>query len=124
MRSLPHEAFCVIYLSARHEILNEETIAVGTATEVPVTPRQIVEHAVKNGAVGIVLAHNHPGGNAEPSDGDRMLTRETAFVCGMMGLRLVEHLIIAPEGHYSFANEGHLSDYEREFQRFYAKFSK
>ena len=123
MRSLPHEAFRVICLSPRHEILNEETIAVGTATEVPVTPRQIVERAIKNGAVGIVLAHNHPGGNVEPSEEDKMLTRETSFVCGMMGLRLLEHLIIAPAGYYSFASEGHLADYEREFQKFYAKFS-
>ncbi|MBI5178028.1 MAG: DNA repair protein RadC [Nitrospinae bacterium] len=124
MRSLTHEAFRVIYLSAAHEIVNEETIAVGTATEVPVTPRQIVERAVKNGSASIVLAHNHPGGEPAPSDEDRLLTRETAFLCGMMGLRLLEHLIIAPGGHFSFAQEGHLAEYDREFQKFYSKLSR
>lgn len=124
MKSLKHEVFQVIYLNSGNEIINEETLAVGTATEVPVSPRQIVERMVKAGAVSVVLAHNHPGGGFEPSAEDVGFTKETAFVCGMMGLRLAEHLIIAPGGHYSFAVEGHIADYEREFQKFYAKLAK
>jgi len=121
MRSLQYEAFRVIYLSAKNEIKNEETIAAGTATEVPVTPRQIAERAVKNGAVSIVLAHNHPGGDAEPSDEDRAVTRETVFICGLLGLKLREHLIIAPQGHFSFAAEGYIAEYEKDFNKFYKK---
>ena len=121
MRSLTYEAFRIIYLSVKNEIINEETISIGTATEVPVTPRQIVERAVKNGAVSLVLAHNHPGGTADPSEEDREITRETVFVSGMLGLRLREHLIIAPDDHFSFAAEGLLMEYESEFQQFYKK---
>ncbi len=121
MRSLSYEAFRIIYLSTRNEIVNEETIAVGTAIEVPVTSRQIIERAVKNGAASIVLAHNHPGGNAEPSDEDRKITRDTMFICGMMGLKLREHLIIAQHDHFSFSAEGLLGEYEDEFKRFCKK---
>ena len=121
MRSLTYEAFRIIYLTVKNEIINEETISIGTATEVPVTPRQIVERAIKNGAVSLVLAHNHPGGTADPSDEDREITRETVFVSGMLGLRLREHLIIAPDDHFSFAAEGLLMEYESEFQQFYKK---
>ena len=121
MRSLAYEAFRIIYLSVKNEIINEETISIGTATEVPVTPRQIVERAVKNGAVSLVLAHNHPGGTADPSVEDREITRETVFVSGMLGLRLREHLIIAPHDHFSFAAEGLLMEYESEFAQFYKK---
>ncbi len=122
MRGLKHEVFRVIYLSPSHEIVDEESIAAGTATEVPVTPRQIVERAVKGGAAGIVLAHNHPGGEAAPSDEDRQLTRETSFTAAVMGVRLLEHLIIAPAGHFSFAAEGFLAEYEKEFARVGARF--
>jgi len=121
MRSLSHEAFRIIYLSTQNEIVNEETIAVGTAIEVPVTPRQIVERAIKNGAASIVLAHNHPGGNAEPSDEDKEITRDTMFICEMMGLKLREHLIIAQDDYFSFSAEGFLGEYEDEFKRFSKK---
>jgi DNA repair protein RadC len=121
MGALDNEVFMVIYLNAGNEIINEETIAVGTATEVPVSPRQIAERAIKNGAVSLVLAHNHPGGSVEPSPEDRSFTKETLFVCGMMGLKLAEHLIISPNGHYSFSVEGHLADYERDFKRLFSK---
>lgn len=124
MKSVDHEVFKVIYLNPNSEIINEETIAVGTAVEVPVSPRQIVERAVKHGAASVVLAHNHPGGEGEPSAEDKSFTRETAFVCGMMGLRLMDHLIVSPRGNYSFSLEGELAEYEREFARFYAKFDK
>ncbi len=121
MRGLKHEVFRVIYLSAAHEIVDEESIAAGTATEVPVTPRQIVERAVKGGAAAIVLAHNHPGGEPLPSDEDRALTRETGFTAAVMGVRLLEHLIIAPGGHFSFAAEGILRDHEAEYNRVTAR---
>lgn len=121
MRPLGHEVFRVIYLSAAHEIMDEESIAAGTAAEVPVSPRQIAERAVKSGALGIVLAHNHPGGEPEPSAEDRELTRETAFVCHVMGIRLLEHLIIAPKGHFSFAAEGLLKEYESEFSKLHQR---
>lgn len=124
MRSLSYEAFSVIYLSTQNEIMNEETVAVGTAVEVPVTAQQIMERAIKNGAASIVLAHNHPGGNAEPSEEDRKITRETMFICKMMGLELREHLIIAQNDHFSFSAEGFLGEYEEEFERFRKKLYK
>ena len=121
MRSLTYEAFRIIYLSAKNEVINEETISIGTATEVPVTPRQIVERALNNSAAAVVLAHNHPGGMADPSEEDKEVTREVVFICGMMGLKVREHLIIAPDEHFSFAAEGLLMEYESEFEQFYKK---
>ncbi len=121
MRSSGQEAFLIIYLSATDEAIDEETIAVGTATEVPVTPAQIVQRAIERNAANIVLAHNHPGGDSEPSAEDRGLTKEVVFIAGMMNLRLREHLIIAPRGHFSFAHEGLIAGYEEEFARFYKK---
>ncbi|MEE8484767.1 MAG: DNA repair protein RadC [Nitrospinota bacterium] len=121
MRSSGQEAFRIIYLSPTDEVIDEETIAVGTATEVPVTPAQIVQRAIERNAANIVLAHNHPGGDSEPSAEDRGLTKEVVFIAGMMNLRLREHLIIAPRGRFSFAQEGLIARYEEEFERFYKK---
>jgi DNA repair protein RadC len=117
LRGLGHEEFRIIYLNASDMIVDEEAIAVGTATEVPVTPQQIVERAVKHGAVKIMLAHNHPGGTATPSEEDKEITREVVFVCGMMKLRLLEHIIIAPNDHFSFSKEGMIAEYEEQFNK-------
>ena len=121
MRGLPHEVFRIIYLNASNMIIDEEVIAVGTSTEVPVTPQQIVERAVKKGAVKIMLAHNHPGGMADPSEEDQDITREVVFVCGTMKLKLLEHLIIAPNDHFSFSKEGMIAEYEEQFRKFQKK---
>jgi len=123
MRSLDHEIFRIFYLSAGDEVINEETIAAGTATEVPVTPQQIVERAVKNGAANIMLAHNHPGGAAEPSSEDKAMTREVVFICGMMKLKLREHLIISPQDYFSFSKEGYIAEYEADFRKAKKKLS-
>ncbi len=117
MRSLKREVFQIIYLDAVDRIIDEEIIAVGTATEVPVSPQQIVERAVKRGAANIMIAHNHPGGEAEPSEDDKAMTRETVFVCGMMKLKLREHAIVAPRGHFSFSKEGLIAEYEHQLRK-------
>jgi len=117
MKQLPHEEFRIIYLDAGDRIINEETIAVGTATEVPVTPQQIIEKAVKKNSANIMIAHNHPGGNPEPSQADKEMTREVVFTAGMMNLRLREHIIITQDDHFSFSKEGYIAEYEHEFNK-------
>ena len=117
MATLDREVFRIIYLSAADEVLDEEAVAVGTVSEVPVTPQQIVERAVRKGAAGIMVAHNHPGGKARPSQEDKELTKELLFLCRMMKLQMREHLIIAGDDHFSFSQEGMLAEYEAQFDK-------
>jgi len=106
LRDLPREEFFVLYLTTRHDILDCESLFKGTLTESLVSPRDIVHGALQRGAAALILAHNHPSGDPQPSDEDRNVTRKIAHACAYFDLRLLDHLIIGREQFYSFADAG------------------
>jgi len=92
-----------------HHLIAGETIQRGTINRAAVFPRLVVEAAVKHRATAVILAHNHPGGDAQPSAADRQLTRKLKRLLDELDIVVHDHIIIAgPDRYYSFAEHGEL----------------
>ena len=101
---LKHEVFAVAYLDSGYRLLRNgvETLQEGTVDRTVVYPRRVVEAALRRQAAGLVLAHNHPNGNVQPSEHDKVLTRAIVLAAETINLRVVDHLIVSPEETFSF----------------------
>jgi DNA repair protein RadC len=115
LRDLKKERFKVIYLNSQNQIIDIADIAQGTVNRGVVSPREVMESAIKHSAVSLILAHNHPSGNPEPSQSDEQLTRDLVFAGGIMQVRVLDHIIIGENKYYSFAVEGLIEKYEGDF---------
>ena len=96
------EHFMVIYLNARQEVILKEVISIGTLNASLVHPREVFEPAVKHLASVVLLAHNHPSGDVEPSEADISITKRLEEVGKIMGIEVMDHIIITRERYYSF----------------------
>ncbi len=101
-----HEVFCVLFLDAQHRLLALEELFRGTLTQTSVYPREVVLRALHHQAAAVVLAHNHPSGNAQPSKADEALTRVLAAALMLLDIRVLDHIIVAPGGSFSFLQHG------------------
>ncbi len=99
LRGLADEQFRVLYLNRRHALLEDALIAQGAVDAVRPSLRSIVARALQTNATGLIAAHNHPSGAAEPSEADRLLTRDLLAASGPLGLRVLDHVIVAEEVH-------------------------
>ena len=108
MRGKKNEQFNVLYLNTKNEIINSEVKFRGTVNEVYVYPREIIKSALKFNASGIILAHNHPSGNLEPSKADFNLTEQLNDISKLLHINLLDHIIIVGDKYLSFANEDYL----------------
>ena len=97
-----------LFLDAKNRILAEETIARGSITKVDLFPREIVRRALELGATGLILAHNHPSGDPEPSRSDLLATRAVADAARLFDLDLHDHIIIGRSGYVSLRAAGYL----------------
>lgn len=95
------ERFAVLLLDVKHRLLGTRIITVGTATETLAHPRDIFREAIKHGSTRIIVAHNHPSGNTEPSQEDIYLTRQLLSGAQLLGIPLLDHLIL---GNGTFAS--------------------
>lgn len=100
------EHFAVLFLDAQNRFLAFETMAVGTMTQTSVYPREIVRAALAHGASAVVLAHNHPSGIAQPSRADKALTETLKTTLALIDVRVLDHIIIAPNDALSMAERG------------------
>ncbi|MGY5954794.1 DNA repair protein RadC [Kosakonia sp. BK9b] len=100
------EIFMVIFLDNQNRVLKHSRLFSGTINNVEVHPREIVREALKVNAAGVILAHNHPSGNAEPSKADRQITERVVKCCQFMGIRVIDHLVIGRGESVSFAERG------------------
>ncbi len=114
---LKKEVFQVLYLDARHRILAVEELARGTVDRSVVYPREVMERAFHHQASALVLAHNHPSGEPSPSQADIALTKRLFLAAKLLDLHLLDHLIVAKGGYFSFADEGLISQIEAEIRR-------
>ena len=87
------EHFRVLFLSVRHIPIGTHTVSIGCLTASLVHPREVFRMAVIAGAAGLVLTHNHPSGDPEPSAEDLALTRRLAAAGSLLGIEIVDHLI-------------------------------
>lgn len=83
-----------LYLNSRHEVIHDEVISVGSLTANIVHPREVFQPALAYGAVAVIVAHNHPSGNLEPSEADVAVTAQLAEAGRILGIDLLDHLII------------------------------
>lgn len=100
------EHFGVCFLNVQNELIGFKAFNTGTVDQVAVYPRMILHTALMVGASGMVLIHNHPSGYAEPSEEDRRLTRSIKDAGRLLDVRLLDHLIIGADIHYSFLERG------------------
>jgi DNA repair protein RadC len=103
-----NEVLYAIFLNAKNEVLNLKALGEGTVAQASAFPRKIVEEALKQKATSIILAHNHPGGVAEPSDHDVAITREITKALALVDISLQDHIILAAKDYYSFKRNDRL----------------
>lgn len=92
------EHFVCMYLNARHHLISKKTISIGTIDASLAHPREIFRPGIEVGASFVIIAHNHPSGDPEPSDADVLLTARVAEVGEIIGIQLMDHIIISRNG--------------------------
>jgi len=100
------EKFVMLLLNGRNQVISTETLIEGTLTTSAVYPREVIRQVLNKGAVVVLIAHNHPSGNPNPSKDDIEITKRLKEVCGLIDVTIHDHLIIAGDDYTSFADMG------------------
>ncbi|MEZ4215703.1 MAG: DNA repair protein RadC [Myxococcota bacterium] len=108
LRDAARERFLVLLLDGRHRVLGDATVSVGTLTASLVHPREVFRPALARAAAAVVLVHNHPSGDPTPSAEDRRVTSRLAEAGELLGVRVVDHVVVAERGYFSFQQAGEL----------------
>lgn len=106
--SRPHEVFVCIYLDAQHRMLHYEECSRGGLTTTAVHRRELARNALDWNAASVIVGHNHPSGDTEPSDSDRELTRGLALMFETIEVELLDHIVVSAQSVVSFAERGWL----------------
>jgi len=104
--SRPHEIFAVLFLDAQHRLIALEELFRGTLTQTSVYPREVVVRALALQAGSVVLAHNHPSGEARPSRADEALTQTLKAALALVDVRVLDHFIVTSNQAVSMAELG------------------
>jgi DNA repair protein RadC len=102
----PYEVFGVLFLDQANGLKHFELISRGGITATYVDPRLIFKTAIREEAVSLIVCHNHPSGNLRPSHADEVLTSRIKEGANYLDIKLLDHIIVAPQGYFSFAGEG------------------
>lgn len=100
------EHFLVMTLDGASHIINTRTVFIGTLNQSLVHPREVFADAIADRAAGIIVAHNHPSGTLAASRADLQITQRLKEVAALVGIELLDHVILAKDGFYSFSDEG------------------
>ncbi len=100
------EEFHVVLLDENHNVIKSEQITVGLLTESLAHPREVFNPAIRESASSLILVHNHPGGDPTPSQDDKTITRELKKAADTLGLRILDHIILAKNSILSMVDEG------------------
>lgn len=101
LAGLKKEVFFAIYLNVRNAVIDSEILSYGTVDQVFIHTRELLASVLKRNAKGLVLVHNHPGGSAEASPADLVLTEKIRYACDAMDIFLLDHLIITHDAAFS-----------------------
>ena len=107
-RDLSYEVFAVIFLNRANKIVHFEIISRGGITGTVADPRIILKLALHHGATSIIISHNHPSGNLQPSNADNEITKKIKMAAELIDVKLLDHIIVSEEGYYSYLDEGNL----------------
>jgi DNA repair protein RadC len=105
---LPHEEFWVTYLNRANGIIDKEKISAGGTTGTVIDVKIILKHGIEKLASSIILVHNHPSGNTQPSQNDKQITEKIKKAAQSMDIAVLDHIIIGDTKYLSFADEGFL----------------
>ena len=106
MAHLTVERVRVLYLNAQNRLLQDHHLGDGSIDEAAIHPREVIRKALDIGAVALILVHNHPSGNAEPSRADIQITNRIAEAGRLLGIVVHDHVIVGREGHVSLKAKG------------------
>jgi DNA repair protein RadC len=106
-----------LFLDGQNHFLDEKVISEGTPIEAAAATRKVLEEALRTSATSLVLAHNHPSGNPEPSLGDDETTHDLDKGASLLGLVMIDHVIIGGEEYFSYADSGRLQELRTQQER-------
>lgn len=103
-----HEEFWILLLNRANHVIDRYQVSKGGVAGTVVDPKLIFKRALEATASALVLCHNHPSGNRMPSEADIQLTKKIAEAAKLMDMQVLDHIIVAGDGYYSFSDEGRL----------------
>tara|TARA_Y100000310_G_C20668125_1_gene808760 strand:+ start:1089 stop:1757 length:669 start_codon:yes stop_codon:yes gene_type:complete len=103
---LKKEIFLGVYLNTRNYIIRKEEISIGTLDMSLVNPREVFGPALTDGAKSVILVHNHPSGDSEPSEADLRVTKQIKEAGDLLGISVLDHIIIGSKDYISFHDKG------------------
>lgn len=106
LKGSEREVFAVVFLSTAHTVIEYEELFLGTINAASVYPREVVKAVLRHNAAAVILVHNHPSGNAEPSAADKALTKRLSDALELIDVKVLDHLIVNAGNPYSFAAHG------------------
>jgi len=107
-RDLPQEHFVILLLDAKNRVLHDQIVSKGTLTGSLAHPREVFQGAIRHAAAGVILMHNHPSGDPNPSAEDRTVTTRLKDAGEILGIRVLDHIILGADHYYSFKDEGRM----------------
>jgi DNA repair protein RadC len=112
MVALEQEELHALAVDTRNRVVSHYVAARGSCDEVAINPRDVFRQALRDNCVGVFVVHNHPSGDPAPSRDDETLTRRLEEAGRIVGVRLLDHIIVARGGHFSFMSAGALERQE------------
>jgi len=106
LRIVKKEHFVVLYLNARNQLIHKETVSIGTLNASLIHPREVFKPAIDYLAASIIIAHNHPSGDVDPSEEDIEITKRIKEAGKIMGIEIADHIIVTKESFLSFQERG------------------
>ena len=103
---LPHEIFGMLMLDNRNRFISDAELFRGTIDGASVHPREVVKTALEANAACLILYHNHPSGDPDPSQADEVITRRLKAACALVDIRIIDHIVVGTLGSVSFAERG------------------
>jgi len=115
LKNLKEEVFKIMLLDGMNKLIKDVTISKGSLTASIVHPREVIKEVIKESAAAIILVHNRPSGEPEPSEADIEITNRLVQACNLVGIRVLDHIIIGGNSYTSFVDEGLMKESNQNF---------
>lgn len=106
IRGSKREHVIVFYLDSRNQTIERDTISIGSVDKTVIHPREVFEQAIQHAASHVLLAHNHPTGNPDPSEHDVLITKRLVKAGNILGIELIDHVIVTKHTYLSMREQG------------------
>jgi DNA repair protein RadC len=106
LQGADRETFIAILLNTKHKVLGVNLVSIGGLDSAPVHPREVYKPAILAGAKSVIVAHNHPSGDPEPSNEDVAISGQLKRAGEIVGIPLLDHVVVGDTGHVSLCEKG------------------